>query len=136
MADNLTDEQRKRNMRAIKSRHTKPEMIVRSIVHRLGFRFRLHDKKLPGKPDIVLPRHKKIILVHGCFWHIHDCKRGNVTPKTNVEYWQNKRLRNAARDQENLEIYKKSGWKVLTVWECETKDAVNLENKLVKFLAQ
>ena len=136
MADNLTPEQRKKNMTAIKSRHTKPEMIVRSIVHRLGYRFRLHDKKLPGKPDIVLPRHKKIILVHGCFWHIHDCKRGNVTPKTNVEYWQNKRLRNVERDQENLEIYKKSGWKVLTVWECETKDAVNLENELVKFLAQ
>ena len=98
MTDNLIPEQRRRNMTAIKSRHTKPEMIVRSIIHRLGFRFRLHDKKLPGKPDIVLPRHKKIILVHGCFWHIHTCKRGNVVPKTNTQYWQNKRLRNAEKE--------------------------------------
>ncbi len=134
MADNLTAEQRKKNMTAIKSRHTKPELIVRSIIHRLGFRFRLHDAKLPGKPDIVLPRHKKIILVHGCFWHIHDCKRGNVTPKTNVEYWQTKRLRNVERDRANLKVYKKEGWKTLTVWECEIKDLAKLEVKLKKFL--
>lgn len=133
-ADNLTAEQRKRNMTAIKSRHTKPEIIVRSIVHRLGFRFRLHNKKLQGKPDIVLPRHIKIILVHGCFWHIHDCKRGNVTPKTNFDYWQNKRLRNVERDKANLRFYKKEGWKVLNVWECETKETVKLERKLEKFL--
>lgn len=112
-------------MAAIKSRHAKPEMIVRSLLHRFGFRFRLHDKKLAGKPDIVLLRHKKIILVHGCFWHIHDCKRGNITPKTNVEYWQTKRFRNVARDKENLKVYKKDGWKVLTVWECEIKDLKN-----------
>ena len=134
MADNLTAEQRKKNMTAIKSRHTKPEIIVRSIIHRLGFRFRLHDAKLPGKPDIVLPRHKKIILVHGCFWHIHDCKRGNVTPKTNVEYWQNKRLRNVERDKQNLEFYKNAGWKVLVVWECQTKDFLTIEKTLVTFL--
>jgi DNA mismatch endonuclease (patch repair protein) len=134
MADNLTAEQRKRNMTAIKSRHTKPEIIVRSIIHRLGFRFRLHDKKLPGKPDIVLKRHKKIILVHGCFWHIHDCKRGNVTPKTNVEYWQNKRFRNVERDKENLKIYKKQGWKVLVIWECQLKGLNKLKNRLKRFL--
>jgi len=134
MADNLTTEQRRRNMTAIRSRHTKPEMIVRSLLHRLGFRFRLHDAKLPGKPDIVLPKHKKIVLVHGCFWHIHDCKRGNVTPKTNIEYWQTKRLRNVARDKENLKIYKKAGWKTLIIWECEVKDLTALEVKLKKFL--
>ncbi|MDQ3635534.1 MAG: DNA mismatch endonuclease Vsr [Acidobacteriota bacterium] len=134
MADNLTAEQRKRNMTAIKSRHTKPEKIVRSIIHRMGFRFRLHDKKLPGKPDIVLPRHKKIILVHGCFWHMHDCKRGNVTPKTNTEYWQKKRFKNVERDRQNLTAYKKEGWKVLTVWECEIKDLDKLKNKLLNFL--
>ncbi|MGI8545219.1 MAG: very short patch repair endonuclease [Aridibacter sp.] len=134
MADNLTAEQRKRNMTAIKSRHTKPEIIVRSIIHRLGFRFRLHDKKLPGKPDIVLNRHKKIILVHGCFWHMHDCKRGNVTPKTNTEYWQKKRFKNVERDSQNLTAYKKEGWKVLTIWECEIKDLDKLKNKLLKFL--
>jgi DNA mismatch endonuclease (patch repair protein) len=134
MADNLTAEQRKRNMTAIKSRHTKPEIIVRSIVHRLGFRFRLHDKKLIGKPDIVLPRHKKIVLVHGCFWHMHDCKRGIVTPKTNVEYWQNKRFRNVERDKLNLKAYNEAGYKVLTIWECETRDTETLENKLRSFL--
>jgi DNA mismatch endonuclease (patch repair protein) len=121
-------------MTAIKSRHTKPEMIVRSIVHRLGFRFRLHDKKLAGKPDIVLPKHKKIILVHGCFWHIHDCKRGNVTPKTNVDYWQKKRFRNVERDKENLRTLKNQGWKVLVIWECRIKKPLELENTVKDFL--
>jgi DNA mismatch endonuclease (patch repair protein) len=136
MADNLTTEQRKRNMTAIKSRHTKPEIMVRSIVHHLGFRFRLHDPKLQGKPDIVLPRHRKIILVHGCFWHMHDCKRGNVTPKSNTNYWQTKRLRNVERDKSNLNVYKKEDWKVLTIWECEIKDLKKLERKLTKFLSK
>ncbi len=134
MVDNLTTEQRKRNMTAIKSRHTKPEMIVRSIVHRLSFRFRLHDKKLAGKPDIVLAKHKKIILVHGCFWHLHDCKRGNVTPKTNIDYWQNKRFRNVARDKKNLESLENEGWEVLVIWECWTKNLELTENLLIDFL--
>lgn len=121
-------------MTNIRSRHTKPELIVRSLIHKLGFRFRLHDKKLQGKPDIVLPRHKKIILVHGCFWHMHDCKRGNVTPKTNADYWQPKRFRNVERDNLNQETYSAAGYEVLTVWECETKDAESLENKLRSFL--
>ena len=136
MADNLTAEQRRRNMTAIKSRHTKPEMIVRSIVHRFGFRFRLHDKKLAGKPDIVLPRHKKIILVHGCFWHLHDCKRGNVTPKTNTDYWQNKRFNNVERDKKNLKILENQGWKVLVIWECRIKKLLILENILKEFLCE
>lgn len=136
MADNLTADQRKRNMKAIKSRHTKPEMAVRSIVHNLGFRFRLHSPKLPGKPDLVLPRHKKIILVHGCFWHMHDCKRGNVTPKTNADYWQPKRFKNVARDIENKAVYENSGWKVLTIWECEIKDLTTLKNRLIEFLKE
>ena len=110
MADNLTAEQRHRNMSSIQSRNTRPEKIVRSIIHRLGYRFILHDKKLPGKPDIVLPRHRKIILVHGCFWHMHKCKRGSVYPKTNEEYWSAKRLRNVKRDQIQLSGYKKAGW--------------------------
>ena len=110
------------------------QIIVRSIVHRLGFRFRLHDARLPGNPDIVLPRHKKIIVVHGCFWHMHNCKRGNVTPKTNVEYWQTKRFRNVARDKENLKSYQADGWQTLTLWECEMKDKIRVENKLKTFL--
>ena len=121
MADNLTKEQRKKNMSAIRSRHTKPEMIVRSIIHRLGFRFRLHDPKLPGKPDIVLPRHKKIILVHGCFWHQHykkSCLDGRA-PKSNLTYWGGKLARNVNRDARNLAELNELGWRVLVVWECE-----------------
>lgn len=121
-------------MPVIKKHFAAHEVIVRSIVHRLGFRFRLYDAKLPCKPDIVLPRHKKIIFVHGCFWHMHNCKRGNVTPKTNVEYWQNKRFRNVARDKENLKLYKAECWRTLTIWECEIKDTIKLENKIKAFL--
>lgn len=132
--DNLTPEQRRRNMAGIRSRHTKPEMLVRSMVHGLGFRFRLHDPKLPGKPDIVLTRHRKIILVHGCFWHMHSCKRGNVTPKTSIDYWQNKRSKNANRDKTNLAIYRKAGWGVLAIWECEIRDSVKTQFKLNTFL--
>lgn len=134
MSDNLTAEQRKRNMANIRSRHTKPELIVRSLVHRLGYRFRLHYKNLVGKPDVVLPRHRKIVLIHGCFWHKHDCKRGNVAPKTNAEYWNNKRLRNIERDKQNLKLYKESGYRVLTIWECETGDIDRLKSKIQDFL--
>lgn len=134
MVDNLTAEQRRKNMANIRSRHTKPELIVRSLIHSLGYRFRLHDKKLQGKPDIVLPRHKKIVLVHGCFWHMHDCKRGNVTPKTNVDYWQPKRLRNVERDKLNLEAYSAARYKTLIIWECETRDTESLEKKIREFL--
>src|SRR4051812_35989058 len=109
-------------MASIKSRDTKPEMIVRSLLHRLGYRFRLHFATLKGKPDIVLPKHRKIILVHGCFWHMHDCNRGTVRPKTNAEYWFAKRLRNVQRDKENNEHYVTEGYISLIVWECETKN--------------
>lgn len=134
MADNLTPEQRRRNMSGIRSRNTKPEILVRSLIHRLGYRFRLHYKKLPGKPDIVLPRHKKLVLVHGCFWHMHTCKRGNVFPKTNETYWTAKRKRNVERDRLNKSAYKVADWYVLTVWECETKDIAKLSIKLRRFL--
>lgn len=136
MVDNLTSEQRKRNMANIRSRHTKPELLVRSLVHSLGYRFRLHYKKLVGKPDIVLPRHKKIILVHGCFWHMHDCKRGNVTPKTNADYWTPKRIGNVRRDKEYAKTYTAAGYQPLTVWECETRDLEKLEKKIRRFLSR
>ena len=135
MADNLTVEQRARNMRGIRNRNTRPEMIVRSIVHRAGFRFRLHYSKLPGKPDLVFPRLRKIILVHGCFWHMHGCKRGIVKPQTNAAYWLEKRARNAQRDTVNQLFYRKEGWKVLIIWECEVKDTKNLLEKVTRFLA-
>jgi len=135
MADNLTQEQRARNMANIRSRDTKPEIAVRSILHSLGYRFRLHHKKLAGKPDIVLPRHNRIVLVHGCFWHMHKCKRGTVTPKTNADYWTSKRVANVRRDKVYIKLYRSAGYKVLTVWECETQDIDKLGRRLVKFLS-
>lgn len=122
MADVHTPRQRSYNMSRIRSRDTKPEIIVRSLVHQMGFRFRLHRRDLAGKPDLVLPRHHKVIFVHGCFWHMHRCRYGRVTPKTNAEFWQTKRTQNVARDQRNLRSLRREGWQVLVVWECWTRD--------------
>src|SRR6185503_18333589 len=102
MVDVLTPQQRSFNMSRIRSRNTRPEMIVRSIVHGLGYRYRLHKKDLPGKPDIVLVRHRKVIDVHGCFFHMHSCRYGSVVPATNVSFWKEKRLTNVKRDKQNL----------------------------------
>jgi DNA mismatch endonuclease (patch repair protein) len=128
-------ERRSFNMSRIKSRDTKPEKVVRSIVHGLGYRYRLHKPDLPGKPDIVLVRHRKIIDVHGCFFHMHKCKYGRVMPATNTEFWKTKRLSNMIRDRRNLRALKRDGWKVLIVWECEIRDYVSLERKLQYFLS-
>jgi DNA mismatch endonuclease, patch repair protein len=122
-------------MSRIRNRDTKPEMVVRSIVHRLGYRYRLHKKDLPGKPDIVLVRHKKIIDVRGCFFHMHVCKYGRVAPATNTEFWQTKRLSNVERDKRNAQSLKKAGWRVLVVWECQSRDIRSLERKLRRFLS-
>src|SRR3989440_8460926 len=121
MTDVHTPERRSFNMSQIHSRDTKPEMIVRSIVHRFGFRYRLHKPDLPGKPDIVLVRHRKIIDVHGCIFHMHKCKYGSVVPATNAKFWQTKRLSNVERDRRNLSALRRAGWRVMIVWECETK---------------
>lgn len=130
MADNLTAEQRKKNMSAIKSRHTKPEIIVRSTLHRLGFRFRLHDKKLPGKPDVILPKYKTVIFVHGCFWHQHKgCKRSTI-PKSNTDYWIPKLTANVARDSLHKANLEKIGWSVVVIWECETKKTNDLTKRI------
>jgi DNA mismatch endonuclease (patch repair protein) len=134
MADVLTPQQRSFNMSRIRSRDTRPEMVVRSIVHGMGFRYRLHKKDLPGKPDLVLVRHRKIIDVHGCFFHMHDCRYGNVSPETNAEFWLAKRQSNVNRDRRNIESLKKGGWQVLVVWECETKNQVNLRKAIAEFL--
>ena len=122
-------------MSRIRDKNTKPEILVRKIIHRMGYRFRLHRKDLPGKPDIVLSRHRKIIFVHGCFWHIHNCRYGKVTPKTNAEFWASKRQGNVARDKQNLRRLRKDSWKVLVIWECQTKDRDKLKSKLKKFLS-
>jgi DNA mismatch endonuclease, patch repair protein len=136
MSDVLTPEQRKYNMSRIRYKNTRPELIVRSEVHRMGFRYKLHNSGLPGKPDLVLTRHKKIIFVHGCFWHMHTCKYGIVKPRTNAEFWENKRLGNVKRDRKNIRELKKNGWQVLIVWECWTKNIPLLRRKLSAFLIE
>ena len=128
-------EQRSFNMSRIKSRDTKPEKVVRSIVHGLHYRYRLHKPDLPGKPDIVLVRHRKIIDVHGCFFHMHKCKNGKGVPATNTGFWQTKRLSNVKRDRRNFRTLKLDGWKVLIVWECEIRDRATLVRKLKHFLS-
>lgn len=134
MTDVLTPEQRSLNMSRIRNRNTRPEMIVRSIAHRMGYRYRLHRKDLPGKPDLVFPARHKVIFVHGCFWHMHDCPYGRVTPTTNAEFWQSKRMGNVERDVRNIAALKKTGWQVLVIWECWTRNREKLQTRLIKFL--
>lgn len=134
MTDVLTPKQRKFNMSRIRSKDTRPEMIVRSMVHKMGYRYSLHNSNLPGKPDLVLSRHHKIILVHGCFWHMHKCRYGKVKPKTRADFWQNKRMGNVLRDRKNLAALKREEWQVLVVWECWTRDLVSLQKRLETFL--
>jgi DNA mismatch endonuclease (patch repair protein) len=134
MTDVHTPEQRSFNMSRIRNRNTRPEMFVRSMVHRMGYRYRLHRKDLPGKPDLVFPARRKIIFVHGCFFHMHDCPYGRVTPKQNAEFWRTKRLSNVERDRRNVASLKRDKWRVLEVWECQTKMPEVLEKKLKKFL--
>lgn len=122
MADRVTSEQRSRNMRAIRSKDTAPELSVRRMLHRAGFRFRLHRTGLPGKPDIVLPRYRTVIFVHGCFWHGHGCSRGGAGAKTNSSYWAPKLERTKARDTFNRCKLVALGWRVYTVWECSVSD--------------
>jgi len=134
MTDVLTPQQRSFNMSRIRNRDTRPEMIVRSIVHRMGYRYSLHKKSLPGKPDLVLVGHRKIIDVHGCFFHMHECRYGSVVPATNASFWKTKRRSNAARDQRNLRALKHDRWKVMIVWECETRNLPKLSRRIERFL--
>ena len=112
---------RSRNMAAIPSRHTKPELALRSRLHRAGYRFRVHDRRLPGTPDIVLAKYRTVIEVRGCFWHRHPGCRYATTPKTRTEFWQSKFAANTARDARNLAALEADGWQVVVVWECELK---------------
>ena len=134
MSDVHTKQQRSYNMSQIKGVNTKPEICVRSIIHRMGYRFRLHRKDLPGKPDIVLPKHKKIVFVNGCFWHMHNCRYGKVRPKTNAEFWHKKRMETKERDRRSIRKLRQLGWEVLVVWECWIKRPGFLQNKLNYFL--
>lgn len=121
-------------MAAVRSTDTKPEMLVRRLVHRLGYRFRLHRKDLPGKPDLVFPGRRAVVFVHGCYWHGHDCKRGARMPKTNVDYWTGKIGRNRERDEASVSALEATGWRVLIIWECEMKDSDVLAGRLQGFL--
>ena len=132
--DSLTPEERSKNMAAIKGKNTKPELYVRSMLHRAGYRFSLHRKDLPGKPDIVLRKYKTVIFVHGCFWHRHKGCKGATTPKTRTEWWQQKFDRNVANDKKHTRELRKLGWHVLTVWECELKKPDKVLAKLQKKL--
>jgi DNA mismatch endonuclease (patch repair protein) len=122
-------------MAKIRSVNTKPEMLVRREAHRLGYRFRLHRRDLPGKPDLVFPRLHKVVFVHGCFWHQHPaCREGRI-PATRPEYWEPKLMGNVQRDARALEELAREGWRSLTVWECEVEDAGRLAHALSEFLA-
>lgn len=129
------DELRSRTMRAVRSKDMKPELIVRRLAHSLGFRFRLHKKDLPGSPDLVFSGRRKAIFVHGCFWHGHQCARGNRQPKTNAQYWAAKVERNRVRDAHALDSLHLAGWSALVLWECDLKDPVALAQVLQTFLA-
>lgn len=124
---------RSENMRAIRSKDTLPELAVRSLVHRLGYRFRLHRKDLPGKPDLAFPARRKVIFVHGCFWHCHGCKPGLI-PKSNSDFWLPKLRRNKMRDRRNLEGLAQQGWDALVIWQCELKDNRSVARRVKRFL--
>lgn len=134
MTDVHTSEQRSRNMAAIRNKNTAPEVRVRAALHALGYRFRLHRKDLPGKPDIVLPKYRTVIFVHGCFWHSHSCRYGQVTPSTRPEFWISKRSGTVERDAQKSRALEELGWRVIVIWECETKDPEALKRLLQQFL--
>lgn len=134
--DKLTPERRSENMRRIKSKDMKPELAVRRLVHSLGYRYRLHRKDLPGKPDLVFGPRKKVIFVHGCFWHGHE-REGCLDarrPKSNTNYWNPKLTRNKERDAERVAALEASGWQVLTIWECEVRNEKQLVTRVKNFL--
>lgn len=134
MSDTLTPEQRSERMSRVRDRGGKAEMTVRRLVHSLGYRYRLHVSGLPGRPDILLPRHRKIIFVHGCFWHRHDDCRLARLPKSRLDFWVPKLQRNRERDMDAIRSLTKLGWLVLVVWECEVRDREKLIEKLTNFL--
>jgi DNA mismatch endonuclease (patch repair protein) len=129
-----TPEQRSRIMRAVKGADTTPELVVRRLVHAMGYRYRLHRADLPGKPDLVFPRLRKVIFVHGCFWHGHDCARGARMPKANADYWRAKIGRNRIRDAAHLSALEADHWRVAVIWECELKELKPVRKRLIAFL--
>ena len=134
LGDIFTPEKRSQIMGRIGSKNTKPEIAVRKLVHSLGYRFRLHDIKLPGRPDIVFPRHRKVIFINGCFWHGHkDCSR-SALPSTNVTFWKDKIAKNVIRDKRALRELRCEGWRAMVVWQCEMRDLGRLTQRLNRYL--
>jgi DNA mismatch endonuclease, patch repair protein len=133
VVDHIDPAKRSLNMAAIRSKHTAPELVVRKIVYGLGYRYRLHWKKLPGKPDLVFPGKRKAIFVHGCFWHGHECIRGRL-PSTNLDFWQQKIGKNKERDSRMQDQLESQGWNVLIIWQCRLKDTSELKQTIVRFL--
>ena len=132
--DTLTPKQRSHVMSLVRAANTRPELAVRRLVHRLGFRFRLGRRDIPGTPDLALPRHRVAIFVHGCFWHRHAGCENTRTPKTRVAFWRNKFEGNVRRDRAVRRRLGKAGWRVLVIWECETKNLAKLENRVRRFM--
>lgn len=134
MSDVLTPAQRRACMAAVRATNTRPEMAVRRLAHSLGFRYALHKKKLPGRPDLAFVSRRRVVFVHGCFWHGHSCVRGARVPASNRVYWTKKITRNKQRDHAALLALRKLGWRVLILWECELKDREVLAKRLRRFL--
>lgn len=131
--DNLSSIRRSELMARVRGKDTKPEMIVRRVVHARGYRYRLHGKGLPGRPDLVFSGRRKVIFVHGCFWHRHSCRKA-TTPKSNIEFWKNKFEENVARDNRNMAELAARGWESMVIWQCETGDMPNLAKRVQEFL--
>jgi DNA mismatch endonuclease (patch repair protein) len=134
MADMVSAKRRSEIMKSICSSNTSPEKEVRSVLHMLGYRFRIHRKDLPGTPDIVLPKLQTVIMVHGCFWHQHTCRRGRHIPKSNTEYWISKIKKNTIRDKRNAKHLENLGWRRIVIWECQAKDSRVLCDRLQALL--
>ncbi len=134
MTDVYSKKKRSKIMSMVKEKDTKPEKVVRSLIHSLGYRYRLHRKDLPGKPDIVFKKYKKVIFVHGCFWHDHQCDRGKRIPKSNTQYWLDKKRKNRIREKKNIKLLKSMGWDCLIIWECEIKNLGEIQSRITSFL--
>lgn len=136
MTDTVSPEKRSWIMSRVRGKDTRPERAVRSLAHRFGYRFRLHRSDLPGSPDMVFPSRRKVVFVHGCFWHGHDCRRGDRMPKGNRPYWREKIGRNRERDARNTGRLRELGWEVLVLWTCQLRDEAKLADRLVRFLGK
>jgi DNA mismatch endonuclease (patch repair protein) len=134
--DRISTEARSALMSKVRGKDTTPEMTVRRLSHRLGYRYRLHAKELPGHPDLVFPSRRKVIFVNGCFWHRHRCSSGRETPKSRMDFWLPKLERNRKRDIENQRRLRRMGWDVLVIWECQTRSLSSLEAKVTRFLVR